>query len=163
MMAMKPEGNGAGAVVLRQATTADLDNLSDICQRSKAYWGYDSAFMAACVDELTITAQDLSSSLVMVATDADGRLLAMSQTSVKDGVADLERLFVDPDAIGSGVGETLLHHAFDGAKQSGATRMTVESDPYAARFYKKHGAVQIGDIPSGSIAGRVLPLLEFQL
>ena len=36
--------------------------------------------------------------------------------------------------------------------------LRVEADPFAAEFYEHVGARRIGEAPSASIAGRVLPL-----
>ena len=43
-------------LTLRQPDNSELAELSALCQRSKAYWGYDQTFMAACAQELTATA-----------------------------------------------------------------------------------------------------------
>jgi hypothetical protein len=41
--------------------------------------------------------------------------------------------------------------------------MEIHSDPEAQGFYERMGARLIGKTPSGSIAGRLLPLLQHDL
>ncbi len=41
--------------------------------------------------------------------------------------------------------------------------MSIHSDPYAESFYLSRGSVRIGEVPSGAILGRTIPLLEFAL
>jgi hypothetical protein len=39
----------------------------------------------------------------------------------------------------------------------------IESDPFAEKFHLALGAARIGEAPSGSIAGRMLPRMRFTL
>ena len=41
--------------------------------------------------------------------------------------------------------------------------MTVQSDPHAEGFYRAMGMERVGEVPSGSIPGRVLPKLRITL
>jgi hypothetical protein len=41
--------------------------------------------------------------------------------------------------------------------------MRIEADPHAEAFYLGRGARCVGTAPSGSIPGRMLPLLEIDL
>src|SRR3546814_11592237 len=43
------------ARTLRLAKSSECGSLSALALRSKAYWGYDSAFLQACRDELTVS------------------------------------------------------------------------------------------------------------
>ena len=49
------------------------------------------------------------------------------------------------------------------ARAVGAPRLWVESDPNAESFYRACGFRRVGETPSGSIAGRSLPLLVMEL
>ena len=44
-----------------------------------------------------------------------------------------------------------------------AGRLTILADPNAAAFYERAGAVRIGEAPSDSVPGRLLPLYEVRL
>jgi GNAT superfamily N-acetyltransferase len=76
---------------------------------------------------------------------------------------DLDKLFVEPKWIRTGVGRALLAHAIVEARRRGADRLTIVSDPYAAGFYQRNGARRIGEAPSDAIPGRSLPLYEVRL
>lgn len=141
---------------LRPARPEELADLSALCLRSKAYWGYDDAFMAACVDELTLTRSDLETDPVIVLEDADG-LAGLAHVCLEDTECYLDKLFVDTDRIGRGYGARLFDWAVGAARQTGAREMIIEADPGAASFYERMGAVRAGEVPSGSVAGRVLP------
>ena len=45
----------------------------------------------------------------------------------------------------------------------GATELYIEADPFAAAFYERMGAVRVGEVPSASIPGRVLPAYRTDL
>lgn len=47
-------------ITIRRAAITELDELTELAMRSKQSNGYDAAFMAACRDELTVTAARFS-------------------------------------------------------------------------------------------------------
>jgi GNAT superfamily N-acetyltransferase len=130
--------------------------LSDLALRSKGYWGYDAAFLEACRAELTITPEQAAAA--RVARDGDE---VVGFQLLDDG--ELVMLFVEPSAIGRGVGRTLLDDARQDAANRGWATLRIESDPGAEGFYLAHGARRVGTVPSGSVAGRELPLLELPI
>lgn len=141
---------------LRPARLEELGALTALCLRSKAYWGYDAAFMAACVDELTLTQQDLEQDLISVLED-ENRLSGMAQVSLDEGACYLDKPFIDTDRIGLGCGKRLFLWALGAARGLGAAELIIEADPDAAPFYDKMGCQRAGEALSGSVAGRVLP------
>lgn len=148
---------------LRTPRTDELKALSALCLRSKAHWGYDADFMAACVAELTLTPDDLTTSSLQLAEDKTG-LIGVAQVKMLDGeTASLEALFIDPSRMGAGSGRLLFDWAAETARNLGARHLMIESDPDAAPFYIRMGAIRIGEAPSGSIPGRALPLLRLKL
>lgn len=149
-------------VRLRAARVHEMDALTELCLRSKAVWGYDQAFMDACRKELTLTPRDVKDSKLQVA-ERDGLVVGVAQVSATDGVAHLDKLFVEPKLVRSGAGRTLFEWARNAAKDLGATTMMIEADPDAAAFYRRMGAVDDGVVPSGSIPGRLLPRLRLDL
>ncbi|MEV0973164.1 GNAT family N-acetyltransferase [Microtetraspora glauca] len=144
---------------VRAARADEAEVLSALAIRSKAYWGYDEEFMAACRDELTISASRVGTVRATVA-ERDGRVLGFGTLEGEPPEGALGMLFVAPDTIGQGVGRLLYEHAVATARDLGFTRLTIDADPNAEAFYLAMGAVRIGGTPSGSIPGRVLPLLE---
>jgi GNAT superfamily N-acetyltransferase len=147
---------------LRPPQLHELEALSALCLRSKAVWGYDQAFLDACRAELTIRADDLATSSLCVA-EHDGALVGMVQLTIVGNAADLQKMFIEPGAIGLGVGKALFEWVSSTAKTLGARHLTIDADPGAVGFYRKMGAIERGSVPSGSIPGRVLPHLVLEL
>jgi GNAT superfamily N-acetyltransferase len=136
--------------------------LSDLALRSKGHWGYDQAFLDACRAELTLTPQDVEVQRVTVA-ERDGHLVGFYALAGEPPEGTLEDLFVEPEHIGTGVGRLLWEHAIEVARTLGFERVTLEADPGAEPFYLALGARRCGSVPSGSIPGRLIPLLEFSI
>jgi predicted N-acetyltransferase YhbS len=72
-------------------------------------------------------------------------------------------MWVEPEWIGTGVGRRLWQHAMTTAGNAGFVTLRIGADPGAEGFYRAMGAQRIGAKPSGSIPGRMLPLLEIQV
>ena len=148
--------------MIRPARPEEAAALSDLALRAKAHWGYDNAFLKACRAELTVTAVVMVDRRTFVLEES-GRILGFYQLTLDAGIADVAFFFIDPPAIGHGLGARLWEHLVAEAKRCGATKLTIEADPYAEAFYKKMGAETVGTAPSASIPGRTLPLMEFAL
>jgi N-acetylglutamate synthase-like GNAT family acetyltransferase len=145
-------------LTLRVARPEEASALSDLCLRSKAVWDYDEAFLDACRDELTVTPESMSASLVQVA-EIDGSVVAVVQLAVNGNIAELDKLFVDPQCLRAGAGRALFAWAAATARQLGAKSLVIASDPGATDFYRRMGAVDDGWVPSGSVPGRFIPRL----
>jgi GNAT superfamily N-acetyltransferase len=148
---------------IRRARPAEAGVLSALALRSKAHWGYDADFLAACRDDLTLTGEDVATSTVYVCDGVDApsgfyRLLLQD-----DGVAELDALFVEPAAMGQGVGRRLWRHAAATAAKLGCREIVLQSDPQAEGFYLAMGAQRAGESASTVMPGRMLPLMRFLL
>src|SRR5215510_4737723 len=150
------------AITLRNVQIEELESLSELCLRSKAVWGYDAAFMAACRAELTLQSAELDSTHLHVAT-AGAIALGLAQLKVTGDEAHLLKLFVEPGHLKSGIGGLLLDWAKERARACGARRLIIEADPDAVGFYHRCGARPAGLAHSGSIPGRTLPRLVLDL
>jgi GNAT superfamily N-acetyltransferase len=147
-------------VRIRPARADEATALTELVVRSKAHWGYDAKFLEACREKLTVRADEIDGRRIVVAEDADLGVLGAASL---EGTAPRGRLglcFVEPHAIGRGVGRALYSHVMGTARALGFTRITIESDPHAEPFYRRMGARPAGGTPSGPIEGRELPLLE---
>lgn len=147
---------------LRPAHPEEAPELTRLCLRSKAVWGYDQAFMEACRDELTISARDFGQSAICVAVN-EQKIIGMAQVCAQGDDAQLQKLFIDPAAMRTGAGRNLFAWCVSETRNLQALRLWIEADPDAAAFYRKMGAVNDGTVPSESIPGRVLPRLRFDL
>jgi GNAT superfamily N-acetyltransferase len=149
-------------IQLRDVRPNELSSLGELCLRSKAVWGYDDEFMAACRSELTLHPDELRTTHLQVA-ERDAVAVGLAQLKVIDRDADLTKLFVEPSLLGAGVGRLLFEWATAKARDLGALQMTVEADPGAAPFYERMDARPAGFVPSQSIPGRMLPRLRLGL
>lgn len=148
--------------MLRPARPDEAALLTDLVLRSKAMWGYDDRFLAAVRDELVITPDACATGSIQVAQDGE-RIAGLAEVEVDGDTAELAKLFVAPDAMRSGIGRLLFDWAESTARDAGARAMLIDSDPGAAEFYRRMGAVDDGEVPSGSIPGRMLPRLKLEL
>jgi GNAT superfamily N-acetyltransferase len=160
MVAIRP-------ATIRTARAGEAPSLTALCMRSKAHWGYDAEFMRRCVPFLTVSEQSIAEGRVLIATDEAGSAIGMvSVMPYGEGGGDdaeLGLMFVDPVAIGGGVGRALFGEAVRLARRFGYRRMTILADVNAAPFYERMGARFLHDAPSDAIPGRTLPFYEFDL
>ncbi|TLQ48496.1 GNAT family N-acetyltransferase [Streptomyces marianii] len=143
-------------MLIRPARATEAAVLTDLALRSKAHWGYDADFLKACRDELTVAEHEVARRRATVA-DRDGRILGFTTLEGEPPTGVLGMMFVEPQAIGEGIGRQLFKHTIAAGRDLGFTRLTIDADPNAEPFYRAMGAVRIGSVPSGSIASRVLP------
>ena len=148
---------------LRRAVGADHQALSALALRSKGYCGYSPQFLEACRGELSWSAEACASGRFWVAVADDDRILGFSLIGRTPPIGELCTLFVDPSAIGTGCGRLLLQNALRDAAALGFERLVLDADPGAEPFYARFGAVRIGLVPSGSVPGRLLPQMAFDL
>jgi GNAT superfamily N-acetyltransferase len=149
-------------LVFRPARADDADTLSALALRSKAHWGYDREFLDRVRDELTFTPASIAGRRITVAAVA-GATVGFYSLDGEPPAGELGNLSLDPASIGTGLGRRLWRHAVGAARDAGYTSLRIEADPYAEGFYIAMGAVRVGGAPSGSIPGRVLPLLRYDL
>jgi len=153
---------GFMAIDIRPPRPGELRELSALCLRSKAHWGYDQDFLTACRDELMLTPADLAATRIAVA-ELRGHIAGVAQIGRIGDDAEILKLFVDPPSIGRGVGRVLFDWCTAEARRIQAGALRIEADPDARPFYERMGARMIGTVPSGSISGRDLPLLALTL
>jgi GNAT superfamily N-acetyltransferase len=149
-------------VIVRAARVAEAEAISALALRSKAHWGYDPDFLAACREDLAIR-PEWCDGVRLVVAEQDGVLLGYARVAGEPPVGELAGLFVDPAAIGRGVGGLLLRHAVGIAAGLGMTLLEIDSDPHAEPFYRHAGAVRTGESPSTVDPDRLLPRLELDV
>jgi len=143
-------------VITRPARAGEEAELTELAIRSKGHWGHDAAFLERARPELTVRPEHLERWIVRVA-ERDGAVVGFA--AVDPEARELEMLFVDPGAIGTGAGGALLRDALAAAREAGLDALLIESDPDAEPFYRSQGAQPAGTRTSWS-TGRELPLLR---
>jgi len=149
-------------IQIRAARSTDADVLSALSIRSKHSNGYDAAFMAACQDELSVSAADINDGDFWVA-EAGGALCGCACLSIDadDGkLGKVHTFFIDPGWQRRGVGRALWRKLVERAKAYRLESLHLDSDPHAVAFYERLGFRVAGEAASGSIPGRRLPRME---
>lgn len=155
----------AGSITIREARSHEAAQLSELALRSKGHWGYSAEFLAACVDELTIHAQQIEDEqLDVVVAERNGEVAGFyALARVAETNFELQALFVEPEHIGSGIGRSLMNHALCRVASQSGTTLLIQGDPHAEEFYLAAGARLVGSSESGSIPGRRLPVYEITI
>lgn len=149
---------------IREANVNDAANLTELMRTAKRSWGYPDEWMRIWEAGLIIDAQAITALRVCVAEDETG-ILGFYGLAGSGHAVQLEHLWVRPGQMGKGIGRALIEHALDAATSSGAEVVMIESDPNAEPFYRRIGAVRIGEIPAPApgAPNRTLPLLQFKI
>jgi GNAT superfamily N-acetyltransferase len=148
---------------IRRARPDEASALTELAMRSKARWGYDAEFMAACRPLLTLSPVYFIAHSVYMLEAANRVVGFYALTDMRDGSMEIDMLFVEPDALGNGFGTPLWQHAFANARRLGFRRLSVESDPNATGFYARMGMTRFAERKSTVEVGRMLPLLRIDL
>jgi len=77
------------SAAIRPARPYEAALLTALCRRSKAHWGNDAAFMAACAAELTVTAERIAAGMTFV-REVDGAVAGMYSLDPMDDPARIE-------------------------------------------------------------------------
>ena len=149
-------------MMIRRARPDEADALTALATRAKSHWGYDAEFMARVVDAMTISAADIEAHQVWLVEDASGSVVGFHRVIPGDP-AEVEDMWVEPEAMGNGHGRRLFEHALAIARSLGATALELDADPNAVGFYERMGMVRIGETPSTLIPGRALPRMRIEL
>lgn len=141
---------------IRLARPEEADRLTQLAMIAKASWGYDEAFMAMCRAELTITPEKMKAWTIWVA-ECDGQVVGMIALAGEGPSGEVEDFMVDPAFQGRGVGAALMSALFDECRARGLRSIGLDADPNAEAIYRKLGFLTVGQSPSRSIPGRMLP------
>ncbi|WP_330300039.1 GNAT family N-acetyltransferase [Streptomyces sp. NBC_00503] len=141
---------------LRPARATEAEALTELVMRSKAHWGYDADFLAACAPELRIDGAEVVGRRIVVAEGP--AVLGLASLDGEPPLGRLGLLFVEPAAIGRGVGRQLYRDVLRRAAALGFRRLLIDSDPHAAGFYRAQGARRVdAEDPAGLVRFEVSP------
>ena len=149
--------------LIRHALPSEAEHLSGLAFRSKSYWGYSDQFMKACLEELAIDKCYIENNPTFVIEAAGNAVGFYSLEHISPVEVELSFLFVEPDFIGKGYGRKLITHAQEEARHLGYSKMIVQGDPNAERFYRSAGGLLVGTRKSASIPNRELPIFHIDL
>mgnify|MGYP000235831416 FL=1 len=144
------------------ATISDVNQLTQIALKSKAFWGYSDEKIESWREDLTITPKMFEEWNIYKYT-IDNEIAGfyiLNRANIRTSF--LEFLFVSPKFIKKGIGTKLLNHAKAYCIEGSSAILNVLSDPNAEAFYAKNGFKVIAKRES-SIKGRFLPEMEFEI
>ena len=147
--------------VIRRAIPDEASDLNELTGRSVLSWGYDPEFLNWGSDAIRVTREFIASSPVYVLEEA-GCIVGYYGLLGEPPEMTLDKLFVEPDHIGTGCGKRLWRHAVATARELGARVLTLASDPNAAPFYRAMGAEWMGEEPT-SRPGWALQMFRFSV
>lgn len=125
---------------LRRAEPHEARELEELQYRSASHWHYPDGYFDWAGDARRITKSYVRDNAVFVLADDDGRRLGFyGFTEDNDGLL-LDKMFLDVDQIGRGLGHVLWQHAVETARDLGASEFAIAADPNAAGFYESMGA-----------------------
>jgi ribosomal protein S18 acetylase RimI-like enzyme len=130
-------------VSVRRGEVDDLAQIREVFRRSSLSNAADRPHLLAHPDALELDADGVLGGRTRVAV-AGGRIAGFATTSLGDGAAELDDLFVDPDAMRQGLGTALVRDAAAMAHRAGATRLEVTANEDARAFYESVGFVEVG-------------------
>jgi N-acetylglutamate synthase-like GNAT family acetyltransferase len=150
-------------IEIRRAQPDDAETLTSIAHAAKRHWGYPESWIAHWRTELTITPEFISTNEVFVALTGK-EIIGCTALVLSEQLAEVEHMWIKPDYIGQGVGRALLAHVRRRAADLRLDELEISSDPNAEGFYRRMGAVRIGEVHS-EIEGRsrILPRMKLQL
>jgi GNAT superfamily N-acetyltransferase len=128
------------------------ERLREIAAAAKSHWGYDPRLVAEWAASIEFPPEKQ-------VFEAEGGWAAVI---VRGELCRLDDLWVEPAAMGRGLGRELFGRAAAYGRAAGCARMEWEADPNAVGFYEKVGAVYVRD-SEPSEWGRVLPVLGVSL
>lgn len=150
-------------LTIQRAQPEYTEALTAIALAAKSHWGYPERWMEIWTPSLTLTPAYVAHHETWMASLNDEPVAFYSLKQDAEAWW-LDNLWVRPDAMGQGIGATLVRHAQRRARRVGASALRVESDPHAVGFYEKMGARKV-DERRTDVDGqaRLLPILEIDL
>ena len=147
---------------VRQARPEESRLLTELTVRSKAYWGYDHAFLESARQDLEFHASKFLPDFHVYILEAEEEPLGYcSLICVDNNTVELHDLFIEPHYIRKGYGKQLWNYAVNLARSLGFSRLVLTADPNAEPFYTRQGAVRIGEKTSPVGSDRRLPVMEY--
>ena len=149
---------------IRRARLEEGDLLTDITVRSKAYWGYDDAFLESARPELEFQPGKFLPDFHVYILEAEGVPAGFcSLIPVDENAMELHDLFIEPTQVGRGYGKELWEYAVNLARSLGLKRLVLTADPNAEPFYARQGAIRVGEKASPTRPDLRLPVMEYVL
>ncbi|KPK47508.1 MAG: hypothetical protein AMS22_16515 [Thiotrichales bacterium SG8_50] len=149
-------------ITIEKPKAEEARELNEFSRASKRYWGYPDEWLELWEHEMTITPETIRSRDFYVGRKEKELVFFYSIRQLPENSYELEDCWVASQYIGKGYGRILFEHLNATLKSLNCHLLVIVSDPYAEGFYRRMGAVRVGEKPS-TIKGRFLPVLEYKV
>lgn len=133
-------------VRIRDAAGDENAALEALQRRASDIWEEHRDQLAAHPDAIEVPRHFIVNGWTRVAVLEDDSRVGFSVVIPgRDGVHELDGLFVEPDHMERGIGRALVENACERARDGGADRLEVTAGP-AQGFYEKLGFTTVGTV-----------------
>lgn len=129
---------------VRPAVATEREALEALQWRASLNNPGDRDALLANPDAIELPLRQIAAGGVFVAEVAGSIMGFAAILPRDDGDAELDALFVDPDAWRQGIGRALIEHSCSVAKAKGAASVHVVGNPHAEEFYRACGFEMLG-------------------
>lgn len=131
--------------MIRLARPEERADLIALQRRASLMWEEDRDALLAEPDAIDLPPDQIAEGRVFVFED--GAVQGFSVVLPRDdGAAELDGLFVEPDAWGRSVGRRLVDHALEQARAMECVSLNVVANKRALGFYLKCGFQALGEV-----------------
>jgi GNAT superfamily N-acetyltransferase len=135
-------------VWLRQAHPTERSALEELQRRASLMWEEDRQWLLDHPEMIELPPDQIEGGHVWVAESERGVLGFAVVLPADGGNAELDGLFVEPDAWRSGIGRRLMAQCRSSAQALGAEYLYVVANSRALGFYHKVGFEALGETPT---------------
>lgn len=121
--------------LVRAPRPDETQQLREIALAAKAHWGYDRPVVREWADSLSIPEEGEE---ILVAEEG-GRAVGWASLIPRGDVCILDDLWIEPAAMGRGVGSLLFRCVAVRARELWASSMEWDAEPNALGFYGRMG------------------------
>lgn len=133
-------------VRVRTASVDDLPALRDVFRRASLTNLEDAPALLEHPELLVLGDRSVRSGWTRAAVAADGTVVGFAAAVPHGRALELDDLFVDPPAMGRGIGRVLVDDVVARARREGVERVEVTGNPAARAFYERVGFVAVGEV-----------------
>jgi N-acetylglutamate synthase-like GNAT family acetyltransferase len=151
-------------IEIRRARADEASALTRVAHAAKRHWNYPEGWIEEWKTALAITPDFIINNEVFIAL-INNEIAGCCALVMTDTLAEIEHMWIKPQAMRSGIGRALFEHAKRRAEERGARVLELSADPNAEGFYERMGAERIGEVPAGMSGqeDRVLPRMRMLL
>ena len=132
--------------MIRPARLDERSLLIELQRRASLMWEEDRDALLAHPDAIDLPADQIAGGHVFVWAEQGEALGFGVVLPREDGDAELDGLFVEPDAWGRGIGRRLVDQMVRAAHGRGCRALNVVSNKRALGFYLKCGFQALGEV-----------------